>query len=90
MFGVSADNTPSLKIFSDQLKLSFPLLSDFKDRSTIKAYGLLRPDGMANRATYVVDMEGKIAYVEVGNTAIDPTAVDEACSRLAHRAAAPK
>jgi peroxiredoxin len=71
------------------LKLSFPLLSDFKDRSTIKAYGLLRPDGMANRATYVVDTDGKIAYVEVGNTAIDPTAADEACSRLGHRAATP-
>jgi len=74
-------------VFSDQLKLSFPLLSDFKDRSTEKAYGVLRPDGMANRVTYVVDMDGKIAFVEVGNTAIDPTAADEACSRLAHRAA---
>jgi peroxiredoxin len=77
-------------VFSDQLKLSFPLLSDFKDRSTLKAYGVMRPDGMANRVTYVVDIEGKIAFVEVGNTAIDPTAADEACSRLAHREAAPK
>jgi peroxiredoxin len=91
VFGISSDNTPSLGVFSDQLKLSFPLLSDFKDRSTVKAYGLLRPDGMANRATFVVDMDGKIAYVEIGNTAIDPTKADEACSRLAHRATeAPK
>jgi len=67
--------------------LSFPLLSDFKDRSTEKAYGVLRPDGMANRVTFVVDKEGKIAFVDIGNTAIDPTATDEACSRLAHRAA---
>ena len=37
--------------------------------------------------TYVVDKEGKIAFVEVGNTAIDPTAADTACSRLAHKAA---
>jgi hypothetical protein len=43
---------------------------------------------MCNRVSYVVDMDGKIAFVEVGNTAIDPTAVDEACSRLAHRKAA--
>jgi hypothetical protein len=42
---------------------------------------------MANRVTYVVDMDGKIAFVDIGNTAIDPTATDEACSRLAHRAA---
>ncbi len=73
---------------STQLKLSFPLLSDFKDRSTAKAYGVLRPDGMDNRVTYVIGMDGKIAFVEVGNTAIDPTAADEACKRcrLAHRA----
>jgi peroxiredoxin len=67
------------------LKLEFPLLSDFKDRSTAKAYGVLRPDGMCNRTTYVVGKDGKIEYVEIGNTAIDPTATDEACSRLAHR-----
>lgn len=87
VFGISADNVPSLRVFSDQLKLSYPLLSDFSTRSTLKAYGVLRPDGMANRVTYVVDKEGKIAFVEVGNTAIDPTAADTACSRLAHKAA---
>ncbi|MDE3199164.1 MAG: redoxin domain-containing protein [Acidobacteriota bacterium] len=90
VFGISADNIPSQKVFAEQLKLSFPLLSDFKDRSTLKAYGVLRPDGMANRVTYVVDMDGKIAFVDIGNTAIDPTATDEACSRLAHRAAQQK
>lgn len=87
VFGISADNVPSLRVFSDQLKLSYTLLSDFSTRSTLKAYGVLRPDGMANRVTYVVDKEGKIAFVEVGNTAIDPTAADTACSRLAHRTA---
>jgi peroxiredoxin len=88
VFGISADNIPSLKVFADQLKLSYPLLSDFSTRSTLKEYGVLRPDGMANRVTYVVDKEGKIAFVDVGNTAIDPTATDTACSRLAHHAAA--
>ena len=88
VFGVSTDNTPSQKVFAEQLKLAFPLLSDFSARTTAKAYGVLRPDGMSNRVTFVVDKEGKIAFVDIGNTAIDPTAVDEACSRLAHRAAA--
>ncbi len=87
VFGISADNIPSLRVFSDQLKLSYPLLSDFGGRSTLKEYGVLRPDGMANRVTYVVDKDGKIAFVEVGNTALDPTAADTACSRLAHKAA---
>jgi peroxiredoxin Q/BCP len=85
VFGISTDNTPSQKVFSDQLKLDFPLLSDFSTRSTAKAFGVLRPDGMCNRTTFVVGTDGKIEFVDIGNTAIDPTAVDEACSRLAHR-----
>jgi hypothetical protein len=40
---------------------------------------------MASRTTFVIDMEGKIAYIEEGNTAIDVTGADTACSRLAHQ-----
>ena len=64
--------------------MSFAFLSDFSNREVAKAYGTLRPDGMCNRVTYVVDMDGKIGFVD-DKTAIDPLAVDEACSRLAHR-----
>lgn len=65
---------------------SFPLLSDFAKREVSAAYGVLMPaNGMANRATFVVDKEGKIAYIEEGNTAIDPTGAETACSRTAHK-----
>lgn len=84
MFGVSTDNSPSQKEFATKLNLTFPLLSDFRDRSTAKAYGVLRPDGMCNRVTFVVDQEGKINFVDA-STAIDPLATDTACSRLAHK-----
>lgn len=40
---------------------------------------------MANRATFVIDKEGKITYIEEGNTAIDPIGATEACSRAAHK-----
>ena len=40
---------------------------------------------MANRSTFVVDKEGKITYIQEGNSAIDPTGADTACSRLAHK-----
>ena len=40
---------------------------------------------MANRATFVVDKDGKIAYIEEGNSAIDPTGASTACSRAAHK-----
>lgn len=84
VFGISTDNTPSQKVFADQLNLSFALLSDFGNREVAKAYGVLRPDGMCNRVTYVVDVDGKIAFMD-DKTALDPLAVDEACSRLAHK-----
>lgn len=85
VFGISADNIPSQKEFATKLGLSFPLLSDFRNREVIKAYGILLSAGMANRATFVVDRDGKIQHIEEGNSAIDPTGADTACSRLAHR-----
>ena len=87
VFGISADNTPSQAEFAKQLKLAFPLLSDFARREVIAKYGVLWPDrGYANRATFVVDTEGKIVHIEEGSGAIDPTGAETACSRLAHKA----
>lgn len=87
VLAISTDNVPSQKEFASKVGVAFPIVSDFKDRSTAKAYGVLRPDGMANRTTFVIDEQGKITYVEQGNTAIDPLGADTACSRLGHRAA---
>jgi peroxiredoxin len=42
--------------------------------------------GVANRATFVIDKDGKITYIEEGNSAIDPTGATDACSRSAHKA----
>ncbi len=84
VFGISEDNTPSQKEFAKQLNLSFPLLSDFKDRKVATEYGVLIPDrGMANRVTFVLDKDGKIAYMEKGKLDIDGSG--DACSRLAHK-----
>ena len=82
VFGLSTDNVPSLRVFAEQTGASFPLLSDFKDRSVAKAYGILMPSGVANRATFVVDMDGKIVHIEEGSAAIDPTGAEQACSRI--------
>lgn len=65
-----------------------PFLSDFVDRKVSKDYGvLIERAGVANRATFIVDKDGKITYIEEGNSAIDPTGASEACSRSAHKAA---
>jgi peroxiredoxin len=87
VLGISTDNTPSLGEFAKKLNLSFPLVSDFTDRKTAAAYGVLMPDrGIANRASFVLDKEGKITFIEEGNTAVDISGTAEACSRLGHKA----
>ena len=87
IFGISTDNTPSQKEFAAKNNIQVPMLSDFVTRETAKAYGvLIESAGVANRSTFVVDKEGKIVYIEQGNTAIDPTGAETACSRTSHKA----
>jgi len=51
----------------------------------MKLYGVLNPTSyLANRTTFVIDMDGKIVSIEEGNSAIDPTGAVTACSRLKH------
>jgi len=64
---VSTDPVFSLKAFREKEGLTFPLLSDFWPHgATAQAYGAFNEQaGMALRATYLVDAEGKIAFAEV-------------------------
>jgi peroxiredoxin len=84
VFGISTDNTPSQGEFAKKIGSEVPMLSDFKDRAVSKAYGVLMDNGMANRATFVVDKDGKIVMIDE-STAIDPTAAATACSRTSHK-----
>jgi len=86
VFGVSTDNTPSQKAFAEKVNATFPMLSDFAKREVSAKYGILMPDrGIANRATFVIDTDGKIQHIEEGSSAIDPTGAETACSRMAHK-----
>lgn len=89
VFAISTDNGPSQKAFAQSLGLTFPLLSDFVDRKVSQEYGVLIPKyGVANRVTFVIDKDGKIAFMEQGGDAIKMLGAPDACSRLAHRKAA--
>lgn len=86
--GISTDFIATLSHWAKELNVAYPLLSDHM-RKVSEEYGVLIPDmGLSNRATFVIDKEGKIAYIEEGSSAIDPTGADTACSRLAHKKAA--
>jgi peroxiredoxin len=79
---VSGDFIATLNHWSKELNATFPMLSDYK-RVVMKQYGTFNEQSfLSNRATFVVDMDGKIVSIEEGNSAIDPTGSVTACSRL--------
>jgi peroxiredoxin len=85
VLAISTDFTPTLGHWKKELNADFPMLSDHM-RKVSELYGVLIPQvGVANRATFVVDTDGKIAYIEEGSSAIDPTGAETSCSRLAHK-----
>jgi peroxiredoxin len=85
VLAISTDFVATLSHWSKELGAEFPMLSDH-DRKLSELYGVLNAAvGIANRTTFVVGMDGRIAMIEEGNSAIDPFKADEACSRLAHK-----
>ena len=84
VLGISVDAAPSLKRFSDDLTLEFPLLSDFPNKNTAKAYGVLIAErGIASRTTVVIDKTGKIVEIIAdGRPAPHNEASILACQRL--------
>jgi len=80
ILGISVDSVPANARFAEDIKVTFPLLSDFK-RTTVRDYGIFNEErGFGSRATFVVNKEGIIRHIEQGNTAIDPSGAFEACS----------
>jgi len=74
------DSFAANKRFAEDIKVTFPLLSDWK-RKVVKDYGIFdEASGYASRATFVVDKGGIIRHVEQGRSAIDPSGAYQACS----------
>jgi peroxiredoxin len=71
---VSANLTFSQQTFAESLKLPFPLLSDFPERETIRAYGVLNEKTMtAHRSFFLIDPRGIVRkkwIIENGPTTV--------------------
>jgi peroxiredoxin Q/BCP len=78
VLGISLDNLETQTRFAESLKLPFPLLAD-PEAKAAKAYGVLNPNGYANRVTFVIGPDGRIAGISEGRDAIDPAAALTAC-----------
>ena len=82
VLGVSVDSWYSNQEFARKLGLSFPLLSDF-DRTACAAYGVLIPErGYSQRAYFVVDKRGRIAWREISPTPTELPSTENALAAL--------
>jgi len=69
VFGVSVDSPYALKAFKRDEGLAARFLSDFHPKGQVaQEYGAYIPEaGVATRATYVIDKDGKVAYRAVNH-----------------------
>lgn len=67
LIGISVDNIPTLYAWTEQMgKLWFHVVSDFWPHGEVaKQFGILRSDGVSERATIIIDKNGVIRYVDV-------------------------
>jgi len=71
LLGITVDNVPTLYSWTKQMcpvddKLWFPVLSDFYPHGAVAhQYGVLRTEGVSERALFVIDKEGIIRYIDV-------------------------
>jgi len=67
LLGITVDNIPTLYSWTNQMgHLWFPVLSDFWPHGAVaRRYGVLRSDGVSERALFIIDKEGLIRYIDV-------------------------
>ncbi len=71
LLGITVDNIPTLFAWTNQMisagtNLWFPVLSDFWPHGAVAdKFGVLRSDGVSERALFVIDKKGIIRYVDV-------------------------
>jgi peroxiredoxin len=74
LLGISVDNIPTLHAWTRQMgELWFDVLSDFWPHGKVAdSYGVLRSDGIAERALIYIKKDGTISHIEVSDINIRP------------------
>ena len=72
LLGISVDNLPTLRAWTQTMCVAeeeglwFPVFSDFYPHGAVaKKYGVLRSDGITERALFVIDKKGIIRYIDI-------------------------
>jgi peroxiredoxin (alkyl hydroperoxide reductase subunit C) len=74
LLGITVDNIPTLHAWTKQMgKIWFIVLSDFWPHGAVSnRYGVLRSDGVSERALFVIDKAGIIQYIHVEDINVRP------------------
>jgi len=69
LLGITVDNIPTLYAWTNQMgKLWFPVLSDFWPHGKAASmFGVLRSDGVTERALFIIDKSGILRYAHVSD-----------------------
>ena len=67
VLGISVDSVPCNAAWAKSLGgLTYDLLSDFEPKGEVaRAYGAYRTEGFSERALFIVDKEGRVAYKDI-------------------------
>ena len=71
LLGITVDNIPTLYAWTKQMcmgggNLWFPVLSDFYPHGAVaNKFGVLRSDGVSERALFIIDKKGVIRFIDV-------------------------
>jgi peroxiredoxin len=86
VLGISVDSVHANEAWAKSMGgLSYPLLSDFYPHGYVSSqYGILRGDGMSERAIFVIDRKGVIRYLDIHDITEPPPTdkIMEALDRL--------
>jgi len=76
LLGISVDGSWCHEAFTKDRHLHFPLLSDFEPKGDVaRKYGAYRPgDGYSERALFVIDKNGMIAWSYLSPVGVNPGA----------------
>jgi peroxiredoxin len=74
VLGISVDSVHANDAWAKSMGgLSYPLLSDFHPHGYVSGqYGVLRGDGMSERAIFVIDRTGVIRYIDIHDITQQP------------------
>lgn len=86
LLGISVDNIPTLHSWTRNMcgvdgGLWFPVFSDFYPHGAVaKKYGVLRSDGVSERAIFIIDKKGIIRHIHIHDINDKPSIEDLAKS----------